>query len=299
MAAHGRVRRNVSLTPEQRLHERLMKEVLKRLRGSGLVLRGGSAVAFAYGGNRHSTDLDLDGEEAVELRSQIRAAGRAAGVRIGFIERREGRFRQRFRARYRSRSGAIRGRLKVDYHFHEPPRSGDTHFVGGFLTYRVEVLFGQKMAAAENRLEARDLFDLAFLMSAYGNQLTDDQVRRADAFLTDPDKVEQRYADAFLADAVLKRLTTVSRTVARFRAATARQRQRRWPHKMHQRSRVPEAVLGHAFAYASRQRWKTLGPTTLTPLGTTRPLTSRRSDRHSDRSSSRSRSADLDHSPSR
>ena len=47
MAAHGRVRRNVSLTPKQQLHERLMKEVLDEIRGSGLVVRGGSAVAFA------------------------------------------------------------------------------------------------------------------------------------------------------------------------------------------------------------------------------------------------------------
>ena len=64
MAAHGGVRRNVRLTPKQQLHERLMKELLKRIRGWGLVLRGGSAVAFAYGGNRHSTDLDLDGKAA-------------------------------------------------------------------------------------------------------------------------------------------------------------------------------------------------------------------------------------------
>ena len=299
MAAHRRIRRNVSLNPKQELHERLMREVLKRIRGSGLVLRGGSAVAFAYGGNRHSTDLDLDGEEAVGLRSQIRAAGRSADVRIGFIDRRDGPFRQRFLARYRSLSGAIAGKLKIDYHFREPPRSRDTHVVGGILTYRVEVLFDQKMAAAENRLEARDLFDLAFLMRAYGDQLADDQIRKADAFLAVPNKVKQRYADAFVADPVLKPITTANQTVALFQEATENQRQQRWPSTVHQRIPVPETVLGHAFAYDAKQRWKALERVTFTSVATPDPRTSRRIVRHPDRAGSRSRSDDLDHIPPR
>lgn len=299
MAAHSRVRRHVSLDPQQQLHERLMKEILKRIRGSGLVLRGGSAIAFAYGGNRHSTDLDLDGEAAVELRPQVKAAGRAAGVKIGFVERRDGTFRQRFRAHYRSRSDAISGTLKIDHHYHGPPRSRDIQVVGGILTYRVDVLFAQKMSAAENRVEPRDLFDLAFLMRAYGDQLTDEQVRHAGAFLSVPDAVKERYADAFIDDPILKDLTTAKRTLAEFRTATANQRQQRWPHIMRQRIPVPVAVLGHASAYEAKQRSKALGQAAFTPLRTAVPATSHPSSRRPGRSRFRSRSADPDRCPAR
>ncbi len=299
MAAHGRVRRHVSLTPEQQLHERLMKEVLKRIRGWGLVLRGGSAVAFAYGGNRHSTDLDLDGKAAVELRPQIRAAARAAGVKVLYFRRRDRPFRQQFRARYRSRRDSSPKTLKVDYHYHSPPRSRDTCLVAGVLTYRVEVLFDQKLAVAEDRVDARDLFDLAFLMEAYGDQLTDKQVRSSDGLLSDSNTIEQRYADAFIDDQIMREITTAKRTVANFREATARQRQLRWPHQMQQRIPVPLAVLGHALVYENKQRLRTLGKTASSPMRTPVRPTYRHLSRHPDRSGSPGRSDDRDHSPSR
>ena len=299
MAAHGRVRRNVSLTPEQQLHERLMKEVLKRIRGWGLVLRGGSAVAFAYGGNRHYTDLDLDGKAAVELRPQIRAAAKAAGVKVLYVKRRDRPFRQQFRARYRSRPNSSPETLKVDYHYHSLPRSRDTCLVAGVLTYRVEVLFDQKLAVAEDRVDARDLFDLAFLMEAYGDQLTDNQVRNSHAFLSDSDTIEKKYANHFVRDEIVAEITTAKRTVANFREATARQRQLRWPHQMQQRIPVPVAVLGHALVYENRQRLRALGKTASAPMLTPVRPTYRHVSRHPDRSGSPGRSDDRDHSPSR
>ena len=42
-----------------------MREVLERVRDLDLVLKGGSALAFAHGLGRHSTNLDFDGHGAV------------------------------------------------------------------------------------------------------------------------------------------------------------------------------------------------------------------------------------------
>lgn len=57
MAPHGRIRRDVRLTPHQELHERLMRDVVTRVQDLGLVLNGGTGLAVTRGFNRHSTDL--------------------------------------------------------------------------------------------------------------------------------------------------------------------------------------------------------------------------------------------------
>lgn len=79
MAAHGRVRHDIRLTPSQAFHERLMKEVLSRVIGLDLVLKGGGALAFTRGLNRHSTDLDFDTDRASELQDRIETAARCKG----------------------------------------------------------------------------------------------------------------------------------------------------------------------------------------------------------------------------
>ena len=122
MAADGRVRRATRLTPAQALHERLMREVLGLMRGTGLVLKGGSALAFCYGVDRHSTDLDFDARGRVELRGHLRRAGRAAGVDVLRTQRDDREKRQRFRAWYKSPFRKDHPILKVDVRFR--PRAG-------------------------------------------------------------------------------------------------------------------------------------------------------------------------------
>lgn len=229
----------------------------------------------------------------------MRAAARAAGVKIVSIRRRFGKSRRQFRARYRSGPGSVPEALKIDYHYHIPPRSRDTCLVAGILTYRVEVLFDQKMAATEDRVEARDLFDLAFMMRAHGNQLTDDQVRQTGAFLAVPERVEEQYADRFVRDEILREITTAKRTVADLREATARQRRLRWPHQMQQRIPVPLAVLGHALVYENRQRLRALGQTASSAMRMPVRPTYRHTIRRPGRSGSPGRFDDRGHSPSR
>ena len=64
-----------------------MRDVVTCVQDLDLVLKGGTALAFTRGLNRHSTDLDFDTNGAVELRDQIDGAARAAGVSLGPTER--------------------------------------------------------------------------------------------------------------------------------------------------------------------------------------------------------------------
>ena len=158
MAADSRVWRDVRLTPVQELHERLMKDVLARVRDLDLVLKGGSALAFTRGLNRHSTDLEFDANRGVELRDRIGAASRTVGVNLGPVERRDWSDHQRFLADYPNPFGAKAGVLKVNVRFRHPPSAENIEVVDGIRTYRVTALFDQKLAAAASRIDPRDLF---------------------------------------------------------------------------------------------------------------------------------------------
>ena len=278
-----------------------MREVLKRVRGLDLVLRGGSALAFAYGVDRHSTDLDFDALGKVELRGRIRRAARAAGVDLEWVKRDDVKDRgsQVFRAKYETPFKIGPSRLKVDVHYQHPPKSRDVVVVEGIRTYRVEAIFGQKVAAIEDRVKAHDLFDVAFVMESYGDRLSDDQVRWASSYLADWRRVRMRYTKAFERSEVLKDLTTLNRTLARFREATATQQRLRGLQVQYQRIPIPDAVITCVHLFQNSQRleeWKKANPGR-------RPGVSQGTNPHFGQSSrtsrARDRNDDLDWSVSR
>ena len=299
MAADSRVRRGLRLTSHQELHERLMWAVLERVRDLDMVLKGGTALAFTRGLNRHSTDLDFDSERPVELRDRIDSAAQALGVNLGHVERKDRPKRQRFRAPYPRLAGDKDRFFKVNARHADPLRTGDIEVIGGVRSYRVPVLFDQKLAATASRIEARDLFDLAFVMRQYGDSLRDDQIRRADAFTEDLDRLEQRCKKMFEQDEVLSDISDVEDTVLRFRNATTGQRDLRWPQVQEQGLPIPREVLSRVYAIRSRLRMAsgTRAETQDRSQGVAQELPS--SLQNVDRERARARDADLDWSISR
>ena len=164
MAADGPIGRDVRLSPEQALHERLLREVLKRVRGMDLVLKGGSALAFCYGVGRHSTDLDFDARRRVDFRGIIRRAGRSVGVEMNSVEGKPRKKQERFLGNYVNPFKREPALLKVDVRWKTAPVKRNIVIVSGIRTYKVEAIYDQKVAAVKSRKDAHDLFDLAFVM---------------------------------------------------------------------------------------------------------------------------------------
>ena len=232
-----------------------MRDVVTRVQDFDLVLKGGTALAFTRGLNRHSTDLDCDTNGAVELRDQIDGAARAAGVSLGPTDRTDWSDHQRFLAPYLNSPGPNEAMFfKVNVRFRHRPRIEDIEVVEGIRTYSVPALFDQKLAAASSRVEPRDLFDLAFIAEHYGDSLGDDQIRRADALTEDLDRLERRYKVGFEADEVLRELSSIDEVLLRFRYATTDQIDRRWPKVQEQRIPIPNLVLGRVFTIQNRAR---------------------------------------------
>ena len=231
-----------------------MKAVLDRVRDLDLVLKGGSALAFTRSLNRHSTDLDFDATRAVELRDTISRAGRALGIDLGPVKRRNWPNRRRFTAPYRSPFDVEEMTIKVDVLFRPILRSKDIEVVDGIWTYKIAAIFDQKLAATKSRIEPRDLFDLAFVLDSYGDRLSDSQIRRAHAFAENTDALERRYKNQFALDEVLKDVSAVHEVVVRLRHATAAQRDRRWPRVQEQRIPIPTRVFGRVLVIQNRAR---------------------------------------------
>lgn len=228
MATHNRSH----LTAQQALLERVMRAVVVQVQDAGFVLKGGGALVLVYGSIRHTTDLDFDAIKQTDMPLHIRRAMQSIGVEIDEKTwwwprgKRGAKDSLRYRVRFRGHQGK-KHRLQVDTRYHPTPKSSDIVIVEGIRTYNPEALFAQKLAATHDRRAARDLFDLAFLCSRYGDELTDVQIREAKSIVRNVGRLERDFGRQLLNDKILARVTTARQTVVEFREAVNNQVQRR------------------------------------------------------------------------
>lgn len=220
------------LTAQQVLLQRVMREVVARVQDAGFVLKGGGALAFAYGSRRHTRDLDFDAERKTDMTRRIRRAIQAAGVEIDegtwWWPRgtRATRVSMRYRVQFVDPQGE-RGILRVDTRYRPKPDTRNITVVEGIRTYKPETLYSQKLAALNERSRAKDVFDLAFLASRHGDILTDAQIRKAEAITRDMDGLEESLVCQIKIDPVLSKITTAEDLVIEFRQAVDAQFHRR------------------------------------------------------------------------
>ena len=148
MAPH----RSVALSRQQALHERVMKAVVLRMQQTPYVFKGGSALAFFYGLDRHSTDIDFDGIEPVSIKNHVRDGLRDARVPTSsFLVAKDSWMGQRFKIHYIDPHNGEDRLMRVDLSFREEPDPDEIAVVDGIRTYRIGALFDQKLKAATGR----------------------------------------------------------------------------------------------------------------------------------------------------
>lgn len=171
MAPH----RSVRLTPDQALHERTMdqalhertmREIAVEIQDTPFVLKGGTAPALPYGLDRHSIDLDFDCDRAkrVPIKNRVRRGLREVDVPMSAFSRGRPMWKgRRFHAHYINLANNAERLLKVALSFGTAPQANDIEILDRIRTYKVPALFDQKMNAADDRTEARGVYDLGFL----------------------------------------------------------------------------------------------------------------------------------------
>lgn len=212
--------RSVALNRSQLLHERVMRAVVRRMQDTPYVLKGGTALAFAYDLDRHSTDLDFDAAEPIYIKRRVREGLADAGARMSaWIISKDSWQGQRFKVHYMEPRGSEDHLLKVDVSFRVVPKEADVTIVRGIRTYRIGALIDQKLNAGQSRTAARDLYDLGFLAERNGDAFSDDQIRRSEAFSRDFELLAEEYEPAFSDDKILSKIATAEDRVLAFRIA--------------------------------------------------------------------------------
>jgi predicted nucleotidyltransferase component of viral defense system len=215
---------SLRLNQSETLHQSVMQQILAKIQDTPYVLKGGTALLFTRNLDRHSTDLDFDSGKQMNIEGRIRDGLKAAGVELKSLKKvKDTATVQRYKIHYLDPVNGQDLLLKIETSFRQQPKSENIEVVNGIRTYTVGYMFDLKMDAAENRTEARDLYDLVHLLRAYGSKLSSEQITRAEAFSHDINDLATRYAPSFNTDDVLRNRANINDVVLALREAVEEQ----------------------------------------------------------------------------
>lgn len=212
--------RSLRITQSEEMHQRVMRQILANIQDTPYVLKGGAALLFTRNLDRHSTDLDFDSDKQMNIEGRIRDAIKSTGIELQSLKKvKDTTTVQRYKIHYLDPTSGQDLLLKIETSFRQQPKIENIEIVNSIRTYTVGYMFDLKMDAAENRTEARDLYDLAHLLRMYGDRLSSEQIFRAEAFSHDINDIATRYASSFNTDDVLRTRANVNDTVISLREA--------------------------------------------------------------------------------
>lgn len=189
----------MNLTDAQQTHIRVMREVLRSVQETPLVLKGGTALLACYGLDRFSEDLDFDAPKKLNLESRMESALTLITSKLKITRTKDTDTVQRYRLEYEY--GATLGRLKVEVSCRDASAAADdVTEIAGVRTYRVSRLIEQKLNALENRTAARDLYDVHFLARRYAADFSQQARERLRELTSDMNRLEGRFRPAFEED---------------------------------------------------------------------------------------------------
>lgn len=133
------------------------------------MLKGGIALRLTRGLTRHSTDLDFDFGRKVDIGQHIRRCIESAGAEILFLNNsKDTDTVQRFKVHFWNVTTKVSALLKIETSFRNLSEDSQVEIVTGIRTCRIGCIIGLKIDAMIARTQARDLYDLEYLVRMYG-----------------------------------------------------------------------------------------------------------------------------------
>lgn len=212
----------MNLNEHQKIHRQVMQAICEIIQEDDkpLVLKGGTALLLGYDLKRFSEDLDFDLTKALKSHINIEAICKAAqrklgqqGVTVtlsGFKELKKTDTTHRCRAMFEVDLDMPPLPLKIEVSSRAVPAKDTVHEVRGIKVYAVQEIARQKLLAAREdesrpyRTAARDLHDLAFMATRWERELSGSTLVELEAFFCSPEKLLERYADAYGDDPLLQ-----------------------------------------------------------------------------------------------
>jgi predicted nucleotidyltransferase component of viral defense system len=157
---------------EQSQHRDVLVDFLQYLnqRSQDFVLKGGTALAQCYGLDRFSEDVDLDAIPGISLRQFIAGYCEMKGFEIPHNKYPRSEIRETYNLHYAGDARYIKIEVshRPSYLTQEATVSKD-----GVLVYDIDNLAILKTLAYTGRAKARDLYDVAFIVNEYFDNLSE------------------------------------------------------------------------------------------------------------------------------
>ena len=177
-----------------RIHQTLMRTVVKGLADTSMVLKGGTALLLVYSLDRHSVDIDYDSPAKLDLPSRLDGIMRSTRMEYKIVDRKHTDTTSRVFIHYRT--GRVKdGRLKIETKNNRVINPSHVHNNPGFLVYTIDKLCEHKLDAINTRTKGRDLYDLAHIAKHYSSELSADNVTNLKALARDRTLRNRFYED--------------------------------------------------------------------------------------------------------
>ena len=137
-----------------RIHQTLIRTVVKGLSDTSMVLKGGTALLLVYSLDRHSVDIDYDSPAKLDLPSRLDGIMRSTKMEYKIVDRKHTNTTSRVFIHYKT--GRVKdGRLKIETknnrvinpgHVHKNPGFGSTPLTNCVSTSWTQLITARKGA---------------------------------------------------------------------------------------------------------------------------------------------------------
>ena len=177
-----------------RIHQTLIRTVVKGLSDTTMVLKGGTALLLVYSLDRHSVDIDYDSPAKLDLPSRLDGIMRSTRMEYKIVNRKHTNTTSRVFIHYKT--GRVKdGRLKIETKNNRVINPSHAHKNPGFWVYTIDKLCEHKLDAINTRTKGRDLYDLAHIAKHFRSELSADNVTNLQALARDGNLRSRFYED--------------------------------------------------------------------------------------------------------
>ena len=192
----------IELSDHQKDHIDIMKGIVGSVNDLPITPKGGTALLLGYGLDRFSEDLDFDANKKLNIKTRVEKIlkNKTTDYSINLVKNTQ--TVQRYKIHYVKNER--KGILKIETSYRDIFTNDDVIEKGfegvRIKIYKVEKLLDQKLLAAEHRSEARDLYDINFLISTYLSHFNQKALRKIMNFVDNINNLEDKYRYSFQED---------------------------------------------------------------------------------------------------
>lgn len=199
-----------------RIHQNLIRAIVKGLSDMPMVLKGGTALLLVYSLDRHSVDIDYDSPVKPDVLGRLDEIMLDTRMDFKIIDRKRTDTTSRMLIHYET--GRVRnGLLKIEIKNNRSINPIHVQSNPGFHVYTIDKLCEQKLSAITTRTKARDLYDLAHIARNFKPEISDNNIAKLQSLAKDISLRERFFEDWYYEkttknksiDTMLKALQTV------------------------------------------------------------------------------------------